>query len=386
MLAYQQSVSYIIAVAPISVALISTSVLQEDQNVGFEVLTMEVTDCDLDPNGPPFLYDIIDANEGNAFSVTAEGKILTRASFDRQRRDRYDLTVRVFDNGTSPLFSDTLVHINIIEASMYPPNVTPSKVEVMAGSGGQFCSSSSIGQIRAQDDDQYDILRYSLMESPTTTYFRVDRESGRISVAECLDAGVYKLNVSVTDRKFTVFSEVTVKVKAIEELTSQGVVVLRFKNLDADAFYTHHHDRLLKALQRLLKVGPRAIRVVGVKSTSPGNQRSHSNARVRRQATSGDLEVVITVDDKTVEDVVDLLDSSQDELEHELGVSLDLGNAAVCPPDTCSGHGTCQVMVEFIDGPPVTIETDEGSFVSPPFQLQHSCQCDLEFTGRGHLK
>ena len=55
-------------------------------------------------------------------------KLISR--FDRHVKDTYALTVRVFDSGSPPLHSDTLVTVTVIEESSFPPLVTPLSVTV----------------------------------------------------------------------------------------------------------------------------------------------------------------------------------------------------------------------------------------------------------------
>jgi hypothetical protein len=55
-----------------------------------------------------FLFrDIRAGNEDGAFRVVQDGSLRTAKKFNHKLRDKYILQIRVFDNGTPPLFSDT---------------------------------------------------------------------------------------------------------------------------------------------------------------------------------------------------------------------------------------------------------------------------------------
>ena len=93
------------------------------------IFTLSVVDADLDPNGPPFTYDII-SGRNNQFYVDHAGVVRSATSFSRQLRDQYQLTVRVFDNGNPTLYSDADVTVLIVERSSSPPIITPLSTTV----------------------------------------------------------------------------------------------------------------------------------------------------------------------------------------------------------------------------------------------------------------
>ena len=93
------------------------------------MFALSVVDADLDPNGPPFTYDII-AGRNNDFYVDRDGVVRSATSFNRQLKDEYRLTVRVFDNGTPPLYSDVDLTVLIVERSQSPPIITPLSATV----------------------------------------------------------------------------------------------------------------------------------------------------------------------------------------------------------------------------------------------------------------
>ena len=91
--------------------LIADVCLQENRELGCTIIRLEVSDEDLDPNGAPFSFDIIDGNQGHQFKIDREGVITTAAVFDRLIQDTYILTIRVFDNGTPPKHADVDVEV-----------------------------------------------------------------------------------------------------------------------------------------------------------------------------------------------------------------------------------------------------------------------------------
>ena len=54
-----------------------------------------------------YLRDIRSGNEESAFRIVQDGSLRTAKKFNHGVRDQYVLQIRVFDNGTPPLFSDS---------------------------------------------------------------------------------------------------------------------------------------------------------------------------------------------------------------------------------------------------------------------------------------
>lgn len=105
---------------------------QEGKNPGWTVFKLSVTDNDISPNTEPYTFDIRDGNVGGAFQVEPDGRVRTAARLNHQLQESYQLLIRVFDNGTPPLFSDTTLTVKVFPESQFPPAVTP--LEIWVGS------------------------------------------------------------------------------------------------------------------------------------------------------------------------------------------------------------------------------------------------------------
>ncbi len=92
--------------------------MQEDKRPGYTVLQFEVTDADTDMNGPPFKFDIVEGQPDHEFKVDEQGVLTTAARFNRDIKDQYDLVIRVYDNGSPSLFTDTTVRRTVCESSL----------------------------------------------------------------------------------------------------------------------------------------------------------------------------------------------------------------------------------------------------------------------------
>ena len=71
------------------------------------------------PLTPSASRDIRSGNEESAFRVVQDGSLRTAKQFDHNIKDKYILKIRVFDNGTPPLYSDTFGKYHIFSAHIF---------------------------------------------------------------------------------------------------------------------------------------------------------------------------------------------------------------------------------------------------------------------------
>lgn len=229
-----------------------SAVLQEDKPLGHALLRLAVSDADAPPNAAPYTFDLQSGNEMGAFRVEADGWLRTAARFSRRVRERYALHVRVFDNGTPPLFSDAWVHVRVVEESQYPPVATP--LEVLVNSYRDEFPGGVLGRVHAADRDAYDTLSFALAPLrgapfPPDDLFSVDAADGTLRAAPRLDAGDYRLNVTVSDGKFAGSAVVRVAVVLVsDEMLAQAVVV-RFRQVDERDFVLSHRKGFVRAVR-----------------------------------------------------------------------------------------------------------------------------------------
>lgn len=87
---------------------------QEDKLPGWPVCQLTVSDADIIPNSSPFTFDILSGDPGGAFRIEPDGTVRTAARLNYRLQDTFTLHVRVFDNGTPPLYSDTWVIVKVL--------------------------------------------------------------------------------------------------------------------------------------------------------------------------------------------------------------------------------------------------------------------------------
>ncbi|CAG9825597.1 unnamed protein product [Phaedon cochleariae] len=272
-----------------------TAIVQEDKPIGQSILEFVISDLDGPPNGRPFTFDFRDGNEANTFLIDQHGRLRTAAKFNHKVRAAYLLQVRVFDNGSPPLYSDARVAVKVVEESQYPPMVTP--LEVNVNSYLDVYPGGVIGKVYANDQDQYDVLTYSLspMYGPnmqqqqhqqTLELFRIDRSDGTLEACARLDAGEYRLNVSVSDGKFADHAVVKVNVAVVAEEVAEKAVSIRFRDVAPDSFIASHKKGFARAIRNAMKCRLEDVVIVSLHPTVP-EKATERSAKRRSEVVAG---------------------------------------------------------------------------------------------------
>ena len=283
--------------------------VQEDKPYGYILLRFSVTDADEAPNSSPFTFDIRAGNEDNAFRVVQDGTLRTAAKFNHRVKDKYLLQIRVFDNGTPPLFSDTFVTVNIIEESQYPPIVFPLEISII--SYQDDFPGAVVGKVKASDQDPFDKLSYELvpisnavnsfpgssafLPGENQNLFEIDHSDGTIIALQGLDVGSYSLNVSVTDGKFTSHIIARINVDLLTDEMLADAVIVRFADISPGEFVRNYQKSFIKMVRTLLNVRSKDVEIFSVQSV-------RASARQRRKADVVKSKRVVTHKNEAVDD------------------------------------------------------------------------------------
>uniref|UniRef100_A0A2A4JWE1 Uncharacterized protein n=1 Tax=Heliothis virescens TaxID=7102 RepID=A0A2A4JWE1_HELVI len=282
-----------------------TAVVQEDRPLGHTILKFVVEDADAPPNGAPYTFDFQSGNEMGAFRLEQDGYLRSATRFNHRIKDRYVLQIRVFDNGTPPLYSDAWVYIRVIEESQYPPVVTP--LEVVVNSYLDEFPGGIIGRVFASDRDAYDTLTYSIVPIdgapyPPTDLFEIDSADGTLKAAPRLDVGEYRLNVTVDDGKFLGFAIIKVSVILISDEMLAQTVVVRFREVTDRDFILSHRKGFIRAIGEATDCEPGDVVIVSVQPAGesgelgdPGDPGQPGQPSRARRQVAQDLDVAVAV-------------------------------------------------------------------------------------------
>lgn len=146
-----------------------------------------------------------------------------------------------------------MININVTEQSKYPPTVVPLEVFITT-TGGLF-ANRVIGKLHASDQDLQDILTYRMVsQKPEGQRFSVDLTDGKIWADENLEVGSYALNISVSDGKFTVWTEVKVHMWAASQSVLDSGLTLQLVGMSPEEFLGDHWRGLQRKMAQSLSL------------------------------------------------------------------------------------------------------------------------------------
>lgn len=349
-------------------------VLQEGEAVGSGILQLLVTDRDTPQNGPPFSFHIVSGNEDKSFHIDQGGLLSISSPLRRRAKPQHLLKIQVTDNGHPPLSSICVVKINITEQSRYPPTVTPLEVFITTA-GGTF-TKRVIGKLHATDQDPQDILTYKLVSDVLDRdFFSVDPLDGKIVVERDLEPGLYQLNITVSDGKFSVWAGVKVHIwSAARHVLDQGFT-LQLAGLSAEEFVTDHWRGLQRSLSSELNIPRQELHI----------------ASLQQAPNSINTEVLLVhrAQDGSVQPVpAQRLTGVLSAVEDALGLNILRLKHDGCVDAGCPPRG-CRNSVVIKNGRMSNYATARANFITPQHSWESVCFCNesaVRFDGKGYLK
>lgn len=367
-----------------------TAIVQENKPVGTSLINFEVIDNDAAPNAEPFTFEFISGNENGAFRIDDQDRILkTATKFNHKFKDTFMLKIRVFDNGSPVLYSDTEVTIKIVEESQYPPYVTP--LEITINSFNDNYLGGKIGKIFATDQDSYDTLTFDLAplngdSLKPTALFNISKEDGSLYAYPRLDAGEYRINVTVSDNKFVSSSIIKVSVEIVSDEMLQNAISIRARNISPEEFILSKRKTFIRALKDVIHCRLKDIIIISVQKSSDMNE----NHKVKRH-TERNLDVLIAVRKSRTShgsgsgnfysrnELRKIVEENVEEIEDSAQLKIIEVIKPMCLHWYCI-HGDCLDKVETkIATEPIS--TEMFSFYSASHEHKAECVCKPGFGG-----
>ncbi|CAL4061882.1 unnamed protein product, partial [Meganyctiphanes norvegica] len=374
---------------PVFVDTNHTAHVKEDSPINSLVYKFEVIDDDDDSarNGGPFTFELRSGNQDTAFRITQDGELRTATKFKSRRKDLYRLQIRVYDNGSPPLYSETWTNVKIIPESQFPPVVYPLSVSVFVQS--EDVVGYALGSVKATDEDPYDSLTYAIAignTGVTSHYFSINPKDGTLSTTGGLDKGSYTINVSVTDGKFTKHSQAEVEVIDIENEMIQNAVILQLIGATPEEFLLSYKRNFHRAVKIILNVKSRDVVILSLQKSENRERRDTFSKKKsnKKNSSKADVDILFAVQRTTKGYYPRNVIRKKLELEmHTLqnGIGLDVVNIVddSCSVNTCD-HGHCEERV-ILDDEQVAITTEHLSFVSLHHHHESVCICPQGFSG-----
>ena len=211
--------------------------LQENSPLQSKVVHLRPHDRDGPGNGSPFTFALIFGDESK-FTLHPNG-LITKSGPVSLSDGVYILRILVADNGHPPQSSEITVVVKVVKSVTHPPQVKPLTIYVNLY-GSNF-NGGVIGRVKGGDPDG-DKLAFSLVDPQRRSPLRITSE-GTVSAKATLSSGITKLNVSVTDGRFTVYTSVTVIVSDITKKLQSNSVTLRLSQMSAGTFVENNFEK-----------------------------------------------------------------------------------------------------------------------------------------------
>lgn len=367
-----------------------TAFVQENKPIGHPLLKFMIQDADIAPNAAPYTFDFRSGNEMGAFRIEQDGILRTATRFNHKVKDTYRVQIRVFDNGTPPLYSDAWVLIKVIEESQYPPTITP--LEISINSYRDDFPGGKIGRVFAQDQDQYDILSYVLTPTAGVLYeptnlFNISKVDGTLYALPRLDVGDYRVNVTVSDGKFASFMIVKISVDLVTDDMIKSAVMIRFNQITPEEFILSHRKGFIRSIRSIAGTRLKDIIIISVQ---PAASETSGGAMQYKRSISKDLDVVFAVRRfSPTENLTGFFSASElrkqvndhiMEIEEMTKLKVDNVMTTKCKPSYCV-HGDCVDKIvldtDFVEA----VATDVTSFVSTRHVIKADCECKVGYGG-----
>ncbi|XP_051903269.1 protocadherin Fat 3 [Hippocampus zosterae] len=351
----------------------ATAVVQLNQASGSVLLRLSVDDKDSPRNGPPFEFRLVSGNQGDFFTLDQTGTLRSNREFSPESPREFTLEVQASDSGQPPLISSSWLFLRVIGNSRYKPAVSP--LEILVVTASDTFQGGPIGRIHATDRDPSDALSFS--QGPQdNAMFSINRQDGRVTALPGLELGRYQMNATVSDGRFAVIADVSVRVEQVTDVLLRSAVTLRFRSLSPEDLLGRYLNQIRLTLRAL----------AGWK-WSAGQQDPLHILGVQPADGTSDVDLLVAVERPekpggrgrtaggfyTPQEVAAKLREAKGQLRGVLAGAEAVGG--VCSGALECGDQVCEQTLAMEAGSLLSYATERVSLVSLPFRRIETCTC-----------
>ncbi|XP_061608209.1 protocadherin Fat 3 isoform X2 [Phyllopteryx taeniolatus] len=352
----------------------ATAVVQLNQASGSVLLRLSVSDKDAPRNGPPFGFSLVSGNEGGFFTLDQTGTLRSDRVFSPESPREFTLEVQASDSGRPPLVSSSWVFLRVIGNSQYKPAVSPLEIFVVTAT--DTFQGGPIGRIHATDRDPNDALSFTHTPQDKSM-FNINRQDGSVMVLPGLEPGRYQMNATVSDGRFAVIADVSVRVEQVTDVLLRSAIALRFRSLSPEDLLGRYLSQIRLTLRAL----------AGWK-WSAGQQDPLHILGVQPVEGTSDVDLLVAVERPemsagggsgrmggfyTPQEVAAKLREARGQLRGVLAGATAVGG--VCSGELACGDKVCEQTLAMEAGSLLTYSTERVSLVSLPFRRIETCTC-----------
>jgi protocadherin Fat 1/2/3 len=352
-----------------------TIYVQEGRPVGYSLINFNIQDADSAANSGPFTFKLLSPHSDDSFVlVNEDASLRTNSVFNHSVKSTYSLSIQVTDSGTPPLHSSAFVHVFITQEPQLAPQF--SSLSITVNSLEQF-PGGIIGQVIATDEDPFDKLSYSITDESDKHLFSIDSTDGTLVAFPGLDAGKYKINVTVTDGKYITHGFVELEVIMITDVMVDNSIVVELRSISVKEFVTNYKKTFIRVMKNVFNVRMKDIIILSVQ---PAEHKITSNRMRRNENSLGDISVLFAVAKTrggyfSRQWLKAKLIESKSGIEKQLGILMeDFIMKSECQHIACK-HGECRDELILSESDVISIIGNKLSFVSPFHEHRFGCAC-----------
>ncbi|XP_053383201.1 protocadherin Fat 4-like [Mercenaria mercenaria] len=173
---------------------INVNIVEETQyGIIFNATAFDHDEIDSDNSKITYHFNFSDPDNGtDLFIINDDGGLNLTRPLDREKRDHYEVTITATDSGSPRLSSSLHVHVNVLDINDNRPEFCVDsrcdKHEADCSTVEKAPVSSVLILLGSKDLDfgENASVSYSIEKSNVSKYFRIDNETGVVSVADAL--------------------------------------------------------------------------------------------------------------------------------------------------------------------------------------------------------
>ncbi|XP_077402634.1 protocadherin Fat 3 isoform X3 [Vanacampus margaritifer] len=358
---------------PVFIPPNATAVIQLSQAPGSVLLRLSVSDKDSPRNGPPFEFGLVSGNESGFFTLDQTGTLRSNREFSPESPREFTLEVQVSDSGRPPLVSSSWVFLRVIGNSQYKPAVSPLEIFVVTAT--DTFQGGPIGRIHATDRDPSDALSFT-HRPQDKSMFRINRQDGSVTALPGLEPGRYQMNATVSDGRFAVIADVSVRVEQVTDVLLRSTVALRFRSLSPEDLLGRYLNQIRLTLRALAgwkwSMGQQdPLHILGVQPVEGTSDVDLLVAVERPESSGGGVGRMGGF--YSPQELAAKLREARGQLRGVLAGAVAVGG--VCSGELACGDKVCEQTLAMEAGSLLTYNTERVSLVSLPFRRIETCIC-----------
>ncbi|XP_014220809.1 DE-cadherin [Trichogramma pretiosum] len=344
------------------------------------ITQLKARDYDSEANGPPFDFSIAPSAKRIILdSFEIRGKDLyAKVQFDREACKSYTIPIAIRDSGNPPLTgtSELIVIIGDVNDNAMLPGSSSIFVYNYNGEGPKV----DIGRVYVNDSDDWDLndKTFDWYNGRIESGFKLNRDTGMITLAPEVNNGTYLLKFTVTESGFLIKTHqvdavVNVTIKQIPKEAVEKSGSIRFMGITAEEFvspYESGESRKDILQRRLANIFNTSINNVDVFTVLHSPHQNNSVLDVRFSAHGSPY--------YAAEKLNTLVTLKTELIENEIGRDILLVNIDECLFEKVHCNGNCRSSLNINSSDPYVVYTNQSSFVGVRAVIDPLCTCHIQ--------